>query len=49
MGNPRGVNRDFVALEKRRFWAVKLFDKRLNNGITYCGRKIGLNNEVHLP
>jgi transposase len=27
MGNPAGVKRDFVALEKRRFQAVKLLEK----------------------
>jgi hypothetical protein len=31
MGNPQGVKRDFAALEKRRFAAVKLFRKDLNN------------------
>jgi len=31
MGNPRCVRRDFVALEKRRFQAVRLFDKNFNN------------------
>ena len=38
MGNPRGVRRDFVALEKRRFEAVKLFDKSLNN--SEIGRRL---------
>jgi hypothetical protein len=37
MGNPRGVQRDFVALEKRRFQAVKVFDRDLNNSET-CRR-----------
>jgi transposase len=27
MGNPKGVKRDFVALERRRMQAVKLFDQ----------------------
>jgi len=30
MGNPRGVKRDFDALERRRLEAVKLLDKGLN-------------------
>ena len=38
MGNPRGVKRDFVALEKRRFQAVKLFGKSLNN--SEIGRRL---------
>ena len=33
MGNPRGVKRDFAALEKRRFGAVKLF----KNGMSVVG------------
>jgi transposase len=31
MGNPRGVRRDFQALEKRRLAAVKLFGEEFNN------------------
>ena len=31
MGNPRGVRRDFQALEKRRMAAVKLFGEDLNS------------------
>jgi hypothetical protein len=31
MGNPRGVKRNFDALEQRRFQAVKLFSEQLNN------------------
>src|SRR6516164_6462158 len=38
MGNPRGVKRDFVALERRRFEAVKLFNKNLNN--SEIGRRL---------
>src|SRR6476661_10228170 len=38
MGNARGVRRDFVALEKRRFEAVKLFEKDLNN--SEIGRRL---------
>lgn len=30
MGNPAGVRRDFVALEKRRFEAIRLLDQGLN-------------------
>jgi predicted DNA-binding protein (UPF0251 family) len=30
MGNPAGVQRDFDALEKRRFAAMRLLDKGLN-------------------
>ena len=44
MGNPRGVKRDFVALEKRRFEAVKLFDKSLNN--SEIGRRLKVSNQT---
>ena len=44
MGNPRGVRRDFVALEKRRFEAVKLFDKSLNN--SEIGRRLKVSNQT---
>src|SRR5450631_385653 len=44
MGNPRGVKRDFVALEKRRFSAVKLFDKNLNN--SEIGRRLKVSNQT---
>ena len=44
MGNPRGVKRDFVALEKRRFAAVKLFGKRLNN--SEIGRRLKVSNQT---
>jgi len=30
MGNPAGVRRDFSALEKRRFEAIRLLDEGLN-------------------
>jgi transposase len=30
MGDPAGVRRDFEALEKRRFQAIRLLDKGLN-------------------
>jgi len=44
MGNPRGVKRDFTALEKRRFEAVKLFDKNLNN--SEIGRRLKVSNQT---
>lgn len=44
MGNPRGVRRDFVALEKRRFEAVKLFRKDLNN--SEIGRRLKVSNQT---
>jgi transposase len=44
MGNPRGVKRDFVALEKRRFQAVKLFSKGLNN--SEIGRRLKVSNQT---
>src|SRR5262249_15571422 len=47
MGNPRGVKRDFVALERRRFEAVKLFSKRLNN--SEVGRRLKVSNQTVSP
>src|SRR5438309_4329256 len=44
MGNARGVRRDFVALEKRRFEAVKLFEKGLNN--SEIGRRLKASNQT---
>jgi len=44
MGNPRGVKRDFVALEKRRFEAVKLFAKDFNN--SEIGRRLKVSNQT---
>jgi transposase len=44
MGNPRGVRRDFVALEKRRFDAVKLIGKGLNN--SEIGRRLKVSNQT---
>ena len=44
MGNARGVRRDFVALEKRRFVAVKLFEKGLNN--SEIGRRLKASNQT---
>jgi len=32
MGNPKGVERDFVGLERRRLKAAKLFDRGLSQG-----------------
>ncbi len=34
MGNPKGVKRDFQALEKRRFEAMRLLDQGLNQSET---------------
>lgn len=44
MGNPRGVRRDFVALERRRFEAIKLFRKDLNN--SEIGRRLKVSNQT---
>src|SRR5215470_19902706 len=44
MGNPRGVKRDFVALERRRFEAVRLFSKSLNN--SEIGRRLKVSNQT---
>lgn len=44
MGNPRGVKRDFGALERRRFEAVKLFGKDLNN--SEIGRRLKVSNQT---
>lgn len=44
MGNRRGVKRDFVTLEKRRFKAVKLFGKNLNN--SEIGRRLKVSNQT---
>jgi transposase len=44
MGNPRGVKRDFTALEQRRFKAVKLFDHDLNN--SEIGRRLQVSNQT---
>ena len=43
MGNPRGVKRDFVALERRRFEAIKLFGKFNNSEI---GRRLKVGNQT---
>jgi DNA-binding NarL/FixJ family response regulator len=44
MGNPRGVKRDLGALEKRRFAAVKLFDKGFHN--SEMGRRLKVSNQT---
>ncbi len=44
MGNPRGVRRDFQALEKRRLSAVKLFAEGLNN--SEIGRRLKVCNQT---
>jgi transposase len=44
MGNVRGVRRDFVALEKRRFEALELFDKSFNN--SEIGRRLKVSNQT---
>jgi transposase len=45
MGNPRGVRRDFDALEKRRFAAVRLFETTdLNN--SEIGRRLKVCNQT---
>ncbi len=44
MGNPRGVKRDFEALEKRRLEAVKLFTEELNN--SEIGRRLKVSNQT---
>ena len=44
MGNPRGVKRDFEELERRRFAAVKLFAKDLNN--SEIGRRLKVSNQT---
>lgn len=44
MGNPRGVRRDFEALEKRRLAAVDLFHKNLNN--SDIGRRLKVPNQT---
>jgi transposase len=44
MGNPRGVKRDFAALEERRLEAVKLFQKDFNN--SEIGRRLKVSNQT---
>ena len=44
MGNPKGVRRDFVALEKRRLTAIKMFDEEFNN--SEIGRRLKVCNQT---
>jgi len=44
MGNPRGVKRNFEALERRRFQAIKLFEEPLTN--TEIGRRLKVSNQT---
>jgi len=44
MGNPRGVRRDFDALEKRRLAAIELFAEGLNN--SDIGRRLRVCNQT---
>ena len=44
MGNPRGVRRDFDALEQRRLTAIKLFASGLNN--SEIGRQLKVSNQT---
>jgi transposase-like protein len=44
MGNPRGVARDFDALEARRMDALALMRKGLNN--SEIGRQLGVVNQT---
>ncbi len=43
MGNPRGVKRDFAALEQRRFQAAKLFEQGLSQA--EVARRTGVSRE----
>jgi transposase len=44
MGNPKGVRRDFEALEKRRLAAIKLFGEAFNN--SEVGRRLKVCNQT---
>lgn len=44
MGNPRGVRRDFGALERRRLAAIELFADELNN--SEIGRRLKVCNQT---
>jgi len=44
MGNPRGVRRDFDALEKRRVGAIRWFGEELNN--SESGRRLRVCNQT---
>lgn len=43
MGNPKGVKRDFAALERRRFQAAKLFEEGLSQA--EVARRSGVSRE----
>src|SRR5258706_13278272 len=43
MGNPKGVRRDFEALEKRRLAAIKLIGEEFNN--SEIGRRVKVCNQ----
>ncbi len=44
MGNPKGVRRDFEALEKRRLAAIKWFGEEFNN--SEIGRRLRVCNQT---
>ena len=44
MGNPKGVRRDFEALEIRRLAALKLFGEEFNN--SEIGRRLKVCNQT---
>ena len=44
MGNPKGVRRDFAALEQRRLTAIKLFAEEFNN--SEIGRRLKVCNQT---
>ena len=44
MGNPKGVRRDFEALEKRRLAAIKLIGEEFNN--SEIGRRLKVCNQT---
>jgi len=44
MGNPKGVRRDFAALERRRFAAVQLLAQGLNK--SEVGRRLKVSNQA---
>lgn len=44
MGNPRGVRRDFEALERRRMSAIQLFGEKLNN--SEISRRLKVSNQT---
>ena len=43
MGNPKGVERDFDELERRRLKAAKLFDRGLSQG--EVSRRLGVHRQ----